>query len=74
MWECYVADLDPTRAEDDIKVTIAMKPDGTPDVSILFGESAERVYETQGAPEPGGPWGEVTEDSRFFRVKVSLPE
>lgn len=47
---------------------------GTPEVSILSGESAERVYETQGAPEPGGPWGEVTEESRFFRVKVSLPE
>ena len=74
VWECYVADLDPTKADDDLKVTIAMKPDGTPEVSILSGESADRVYETQGAPEPGGPWGGVTEESRFFRVKVSLPE
>ena len=74
VWECYVADLDPTNADDDLKVTIAMKPDGTPEVSILSGESPDRVYETQGAPEPGGPWGEVTEESRFFRVKVRLPE
>ena len=74
VWECYVADLDPTKADDDLKVTIAMKPDGTPEVSILSGESAERAYETQGAPEPGGPWGEATDDSRFFRVKVMVPE
>ena len=73
VWECYVADLDPMKTDDDLKVTIAMKPDGTPEVSILSGESADRVYETQGAPEPGGPWGEVTEESRFFRVKVRLP-
>ena len=73
MWECYVADLDPTKAEDDLKVTIAMKPDGTPEVSILSGESPDRAYETQGAPKPGGPWEEVTEESRFFRVKVRVP-
>ena len=74
VWECYVADLDPTEADDDLKVTIAMKPDGTPELSILSGESPDRVYETQGAPELGGPWGEVTEESRFFRMKVRLPE
>ena len=50
VWECYVADLDPTKADDDLRVMIAMKPDGTPEVSILSGESPERVDETQGAP------------------------
>ena len=73
VWECYVADLDPTDPDDDLVATIEMV-DGEPVVSILSGESAERVYETQGAPTPTGPWGAVDENSRFFRVKVSLPE
>ena len=74
VWECYVADLDPTDPEDDLKVTIEMKSDGTPEVSILSGESAERVYEKQGTPAPSGPWDIPDESSRFFRVKVSLPK
>ena len=74
VWECYVAGLDPTDPDDDLRVTIEMKPDGTPDVSILSGEKETRSYEWQGAPAPDGPWGEVTDGSRFFRVKVMLPE
>ena len=73
VWECYVADLDPEDPESDLVAGIEMV-DGKPVVSILKGESPDRTYKTQGAPEPGGPWGEVTEESRFFRVRADLPE
>ena len=73
VWECYVADLDPEDPESDLVAGIEWV-DGKPVVSILKGESPDRTYKTQGAPEPGGPWGEVTEESRFFRVKADLPE
>ncbi len=73
VWECYVADLDPEDPADDLVATIEMV-DGEARVSILKGESADRAYETQGAPTPSGPWGAVSEESRFFRMKVILPE
>ena len=72
VWACYVADLDPTDEDDDLVANIEMV-DGEPEITILKGESADRVYETQGAPAPGGPWGERTGNSRFFRIKASLP-
>ena len=72
VWACYVADLDPADADADLVADIAMV-DGEPEITIRKGESADRVYETQGAPAPGGPWGERTGKSRFFRVKASLP-
>ena len=45
---------------------------------ILSGRKEERTYEFEGAermPVESGesPWGEVGEESRFFRVKVGLP-
>lgn len=72
VWECYVADLDPEDEDDDLVADIEMA-DGRPVVTILKGEKASRDYETQGAPAPGGPWGSPDANSRFFRVKVSLP-
>lgn len=72
VWACYVADLDPTDADDDLVANIEMV-DGEPEITILKGERANRVYETQGAPSPGGPWGLRRKDSRFFRVKVGMP-
>jgi hypothetical protein len=60
VWECCVADLDPTDADDDLVANIEIV-DGEPEISILRGESPDRVYETQGALSPGGPWGARTE-------------
>ena len=73
VWECYVADLDPADPDADLVAGIEMVG-GKPVVSIQKGESPNRTYTIQGAPVPGGPWGEVTEDSHFFRIKASLPE
>ena len=73
VWECYVADLDPEDPDDDLVAGIEME-DGQANVTILKGEKATRSYEIQGAPAPGGPWGERNGNSRFFRVKASLPE
>ncbi|MBQ3810286.1 MAG: leucine-rich repeat domain-containing protein [Kiritimatiellae bacterium] len=73
VWECYVADLDPEDPDDDLVATISMAG-GVPEVSILKGGSADRDYAVQGALAPGGPWGERNDNSRFFRVKVSLKE
>lgn len=73
VWECYVADLDPEDPDDDLVADIELV-NGLPLVTILKGESANRIYETQGAPTPVGPWGEPDESSRFFRVKVRLPD
>lgn len=72
VWACYVADLDPTDSDADLVAGIEMV-DGEPEITILRGESPDRVYETQGAPAPGGPWGLRRKDSRFFRVKVGMP-
>ena len=72
VWECYVADLDPADPDDNLVAGIEMV-DGKPVVSILKGESPNRSYTVEGAPEPTGPWGEATDESRFFRIRVALP-
>ena len=79
VWECYVADLDPTDAEDELRVALAWDEENEMWVpQILLGKKEERTYEFEGAermPVEGGEnqWGEVEEGSRFFRVKVALP-
>ena len=73
VWECYVADLDPDDPDDDLVATIEMVG-GQANVSILKGEKATRTYEVQGAPTPAGPWGERNSDSRFFRIRTTIPE
>ncbi|MBQ9726686.1 MAG: putative Ig domain-containing protein, partial [Kiritimatiellae bacterium] len=79
VWECYVADLDPENADDDLVATIEMV-DGKPEVRIEWGESAARDYTTQGAKTLGGGWDDLEDGAdwdaagyRFFRVKVELP-
>ena len=79
-WECYVADLSPEDPDDDLVATIEIV-DGKPEVLIERGESAARVYTTQGAKTSGGGWDDLEDGEdwdaagyRFFRVKVSLPE
>lgn len=78
VWECYVADLNPTDAEDELRVALAWDEENerwTP--QILSGRKEERTYEFEGTermPMKGeeGQWGGVEEGSRFFRVRVEM--
>lgn len=72
VWECYVADLDPDKPDDDLVATIEFE-DGEPIVKILRGKSENRQYQTLGAPSPSGPWGTPDDTSRFFKISVSIP-
>lgn len=79
VWACYVADLDPANPNADLVAGIEMV-DGEPQVSVLKGESASRVYTVQGAKKLGGGWSDLVgvddwdeAGFRFFRIKVDLP-
>jgi len=82
VWECYVADLDPTDADDDLVARIDFV-DGKPKVSILKGQSPNRTYrimglETLGSAEVPTDVTNISDLSetpyRFFYITVSLPE
>ncbi|MBR0197953.1 MAG: C10 family peptidase [Kiritimatiellae bacterium] len=82
-WECYVLGLDPTKADEEFKVTITM--DGqTPVVTYsptneTLKVSGDIEYILQGKPkltddfENCESFDEPGEDNRFFRVKVQWP-
>ena len=74
VWECYVADISPTDADTDFKVSFALEngqripkpvPDHTPD----------RFYLVEGTDHiaPDTIWGPTNSSSRFFRMRVELP-
>ena len=70
-----MADVSVTNAAEDFKTVLVLEdgqwvPKPSPD------RGSARAYTVQGAAELGdeSAWGPVTDDSRFFRVKVSLPE
>ena len=79
VWQCYVAGLDPTSPTNRFLATIEMT-DGRPEVKWTpdlneGGRKAVRVYTVEGSPTPAqGPWTAPDADSRFFRVRVALPE
>lgn len=82
VWECYVADLDPTDRESDLVAGFALEND-VPRVSILRGRSSARVYRILGWTNLDGgdaeaEWPENADLSasrcRFFRIAVSLPQ
>ena len=75
VWECYVADISPTDPAAHFAATLAwdgsqwcVRPD--PD------RSPSRVYEVEGTDclGPDTSWGPANAASRFFRVRVRLPE
>ena len=81
VWECHVADLDPTDPDDDFVVGIEIV-DGGPRVYVERGESSNRVYRVHGATTlgSGAQWDDVTgradldeTNYRFFKATVSLP-
>lgn len=78
VWACYVADLNPLRADSELRVGLAKDGNGEWKPVIVSGESAERRYVFEGAERltagEDGDWDEMGEDSRFFRVRVEVDE
>lgn len=78
VWACYVAGLSTTDAEAEFKVKSISLVDGevkvewTPDLNDN-GTKTNRTYVIQGKQSMADEWDEKTPESRFFRVKVSLP-
>lgn len=77
VWECYVAGLDPTNGTSRLLAIISMT-DGAPCVTWApdlneGGTKHERVYTVEGKAALTNDWDAVDADSRFFRVKVSMP-
>ena len=78
VWECYVAGLDPTNGTSRLLAMISMTNGApcvtwTPDLNE-GGTKHERVYTVEGKAALTNDWDAVDADSRFFRVKVSMPE
>ncbi len=75
VWECYVADVSVADAAGDFK-TVLVQENGQWVAKPSPDRGDARNYTVQGASGLGGEeaWGPVTDDSRFFRVKVALPE
>ena len=79
VWECYVAGLDPTNAASRFEARIGFENGEpivtwTPDLNE-GGTKHERVYMVEGkASLVDQTWGPTNEATRFFRVKVLMPE
>ncbi len=76
--QCYVAGLDPTKADDTFVAKIKFV-DGLPVITYDPDLGGERMYVTEGVSELGGEWTEIKSDAdkadkRFFRVRVVLPK
>ena len=73
VWECFIADLDPEDPASDFKAGIVLS-NGVPVVTFDPDRGPERVYAVEGKETLGGEWGPTNAASRFFRVRVSLPD
>ena len=78
VWECYVAGIVPTNAAARFEARIEIE-NGVPVVTWSpdlneGGTKNERVYTVEGKERLGDGWGPTNAASRFFRVKVALPE
>ncbi|MCQ2391656.1 MAG: caspase family protein, partial [Kiritimatiellae bacterium] len=75
VWQDYVAGTDPTKSDDVFRATIEIV-DGKPDPSwsprLSAAEEAKRIYRKFGKGALTESWGEVTPDSRFFKVAVEM--
>lgn len=80
VWECYVAGISPTSEAARFEARVEFDADGdpvvkwTPDLNE-DGTKHERVYTVIGKTNlTDKAWGPTNEATRFFRVKVSMPE
>ncbi len=74
IWECYVTGVNPTNATERFQATIKIGADGNPAVSWKPDLGNERTYTVEGKTNLTDDWAPATSASRFFRVKVELPE
>jgi hypothetical protein len=81
VWQCYVAGLNPEDANDRLVAHIAMRPDGTPDVSwtpvLQPAEATLRTYTIKGKVQLDDPvWIPVAagkeQNYHFFIVTVEM--
>ena len=76
VWECYAVGLDPTDATARFRATIRFE-NGRPVIETdppRPEQTPAGWYKVEGKPRLEDPWGERTEDSRFFHVRVDIPE
>ena len=78
VWECYVAGISPTNAAARFEARIEIE-NGVPVVKWSpdlneGGTRNERVYTVEGQERLGDGWGPTNAASRFFRVKVAMPQ
>ncbi len=78
VWECYVAGISPTNATARFEARIEIE-NGVPVVKWSpdlneGGTRNERVYTVEGQERLGDGWGPTNATSRFFRVKVAMPQ
>ena len=79
VWECYVAGLSPTNAAERFLAIVnttngTITVNWTPDLNE-GGTKNLRVYTVEGKTNLiDRSWGATNEATRFFRVKVSMPE
>lgn len=72
-WQEYVAGTVPTNGASCFRADIAVS-NGQPRVGWTPDLGGGRTYTVEGRTElAAGAWGATNADSRFFRVKVSLP-
>ncbi len=70
-WEEYVLGTDPFNKDSTLLLNLVVPTDGgTPEVS--WNERPGRKYELLAAETLDGEWGDQSETSRFFKVKVSV--
>ncbi len=79
VWKCYVAGLSTTNAEAAFKVKSISVVDGEVNVEWYpdlngNGTPNARAYTVEGKSTMADAWGVTNASSRFFRVKVELPE
>ena len=77
VWQCYVAGLDPNCATNRFLATIGFDDAGAPVVEWSPDLGTNRVYTVEGKAslsDTNEVWHAPDEDSRFFRVRVELPE
>ena len=79
VWECYLTGLSTTDAAAAFQVKSFSVVDGkvvvTWDPDLNEGETKKvRSYVVEGAETLGGAWGATNAASRFFRVRVGMPQ
>ncbi len=80
VWQCYVAGLCPTNASERFLATVRFDTNGLPEVRWApdlneGGTKRERIYTVEGKTNlVDKDWGPTNEATRFFRVKVEMPQ